>query len=256
MTIRLSERIPSDLPEDVRETLRKYVKEVTNVFGSALEGVILYGSAARGEFLEGRSNLNLVFLLGQHDLNLLQRYAKTHRRWVSGKLVVPLFLTANEIENSQKFFPLEYVEIQESHVLLVGHDPFSSLRIDRGNLAAQCGQEIMGNLMRLRQRFVEGAGKSEALAILLPLSLTTLLPSLRGQYRMRELQMPPSTDALLKDLPARFGIDATVLQEVWNLKRGVVTPGPVEMPRLFERYVACLQTLSEWSSHPSSAKQP
>jgi hypothetical protein len=251
MPIKLSERIPADLPDNVRETLRKYVKEAAGIFGDTLDGMILYGSAARGEFLTGRSNLNLIILLAQHDLTRLQRYANCHRRWSSERLVVPLFLTEPEIQISHKLFPLEYVEIKHDHVLLMGHDPFPSLLIDQGNLAMQCAREITSNLMRLRQRFVEGSGKSQALAILLPLSLTTLLPCLRGQYHLRGLPLPSSTDTLLSDVPLRFGFDATVLQEVWNLKKGIVTPGPIEMPRLYERYVASLQTLSDWSARQS-----
>ena len=247
MPIKLRERIPAELPDEVRETLRKYVKEVTGIFGDTLEGVILYGSAARGEFLTGRSNLNVILLLAQHDMTRLQRYAKSHRRWSPDRIVVPLFLTERDIRDSQTLFPLEYVEIKHHHALLMGHDPFPSLLIDQGNLAAQCAREIIGNLVRLRQRFVEGAGKSEALAILLPVSLTTLLPCLRGQYYLRGLPLPSSTDALLSDMSPRFGLDAFALQEVWNLKRGVVTPGPVEMPRLFERYAVALQTLSDWA---------
>ncbi|MGH7233026.1 MAG: hypothetical protein ACREJU_16955, partial [Nitrospiraceae bacterium] len=177
MPIKLSDRLPADLPDEVREALRTYLKEASGIFGETLEGVILYGSAARGEFFPGRSNLNLLFLVAQHDRALLQRYAKIHRRWSSEKVVVPLFHTEREIQASHTLFPLEYLEIQEHHVLLMGHDPFPALRVDRTYLAVQCGREIAGNLMRLRQRFVEGSGTSEALAILLPLSLTTLLPA-------------------------------------------------------------------------------
>jgi predicted nucleotidyltransferase len=39
------------LPEETQKLLRTYVKDVTKVYGSELEGIILYGSAVRGEFL-------------------------------------------------------------------------------------------------------------------------------------------------------------------------------------------------------------
>ena len=243
----LKERIPANLPEEVRETLQKYVREICTIFGDRLAGVILYGSAARGEFLPGRSNLNVLVLLVEHDLDLLRRYAKIHRRWSPEKLVVPLFLTERDIQTSHNLFPLEYIEIKEHHVLLSGHDPFPLLTIEIDHLAWQCHQDILGNLLRLRQRFVEGHGKPDALAMLLPLSLTTLLPGLRAHYRIRGIAVPPTTAALLDDLGARFGIDTTALMDVWNLKKGVMTPGPVEVPRLFERYVADLQALAEWA---------
>jgi predicted nucleotidyltransferase len=232
-----------DLPAEVRHTLRSYLKEVTALFGSALQGTILYGSAARGDFLPGRSNINLLLLLSQCEPSVLQQYAKVHRRWSKEGIVVPLFLGEAEVQTSANLFPLEYLEIKEQHVLLAGRDPFPTLHIDQRNLPWQCEQEIRGNLVRLRQRYVEAGGKQEALTILLPLSLTALLPCLRGLLRFMGSPVPKGAEALLKALPSSLGFDSTVFQEVLKLKQGQISPGPIETPRLFERYVASLQAL-------------
>jgi predicted nucleotidyltransferase len=241
----MSDGVLQDLPLDVRETLRSYLTDVTALFGPSLEAIILYGSAARGEYLPGRSNINLLLLLAKHDVGALQRYGKEHRRWSKERIVVPLFLTEEELRSSASLFALEYFEIKEQHVLLAGRDPFPSLAIDLRNLLGQCEQEIRGNLLRLRQRFVEGAGNSEAAAILLPLSLTALLPCLRGLFRLLKIPIPRMTEALLENLQAGLGVDPVTFQDVLYLKRGLISPGPLEMPRFFERYVSSLQTLIE-----------
>jgi hypothetical protein len=232
-----------ELPAEVRHTLRSYLKEVAALFGAALQGVILYGSAARGEFLPGRSNINLLLLLSQCEPSVLQQYARVHRRWNKEGIVVPLFLSEAELQTSASLFPLEYLEIKEQYVLLAGRDPFPTLHIDQRNLPWQCEQEIRGNLVRLRQRFVEGGGRQEALTILLPLSLTALLPCLRGLVLLLGSPVPKGAEALLKELPSSLGFDSAVLQEVWRLKQGQISLGPIETPRLFERYVSSLQTL-------------
>jgi len=237
------EGIPKHLPDEVRHRLRAYLAEVAAVFGPTLEAVILYGSAAGPDFLPERSNLNMLLLCATHDRARLADYAKRHARWGKEHIVVPLFLTPAELQASQACFPLEYVEIQERHVLLVGRDPFPTLHIDQRNLRVQCEQEIRGNLLRLRQRFVEGGGKQEAVLMLLPLSLTALLPCLRGLIRLRGLSVPGSTDALIDAVQSGLGLEPTVLRDLWNLKRGQISPGPLEVPRLFERYVGLLETL-------------
>lgn len=241
----MTEPLLPSLPLEVRRTLRAYVTDVSGIFGTVLEAVILYGSAVRGDFLPGRSNLNLLLLLTQHETGSLQRYAKAHRRWSKEHIVVPLFLTEAELRASLDLFPLEYTEIEEQHVLLMGRDPFVGLHLDLRHLRAQCEQEIHGNLVRLRQRFVEGGGKAEAAVILLPLSLTGLLPCLRGLFRALEIPVPRSADALLADLKSVLGVEPAAFQEVVHLKRGLRTPGPLEVPRLFERYVSALQALVE-----------
>ena len=241
----MSDGVLQDLPLDVRETLRSYLTDVMALFGPSLETVILYGSAARGEYLSGRSNINLLMLVAKHDIGALRRYGKEHRRWSKEHIVVPLFLTEEELRSSVALFPLEFLEIKEQHVLLAGRDPFPTLAIDVRNLLVQCEQEIRGNLLRLRQRFVEGAGKPETVEILLPLSFTALRPCLRGLFRLLKIPIPRMTEALLESLQPGLGVDPVTFQDVLHLKRGLISPGPLEMPRLFERYVSSLQTLIE-----------
>jgi len=51
-----------------------------------------------------------------------------------------------------------------------------------------------------------------------------------------------------------LGVDTTTFEEVLTLKRGKIGPGPMEMPRLFERYVAALQALIDKTSHGSGER--
>ena len=53
------------------------------------------------------------------------------------------------------------------------------------------------------------------------------------------------TEALLESLQPGLGVDPVTFQDVLFLKRGLISPGPLEMPRLFERYVSSLQSLIE-----------
>jgi len=239
-----------EVPETVRETLRPYLAQVQKLFGDTLEAVILYGSAAGGEYLPGKSNINLLILLAKQDTELLKQYAALHKRWQKEQIVVPLFLTQAELKSSLNLFPLEYLEIQEQHVLLAGRDPFPELRIDLKNLRTQCEQELRGNLLRLRQRFVEGRASTETITILLPLSFTALMPCLRGLLRAKKYSVERSSEEVLQAVEKEFGIDAAAFHDVLNLKRGIISPGPAEAPRLFERYAVTLQTLIEKLGRP------
>ena len=232
-----------DIPSEVQQLLQRYVKETTALFGAQLEGILLYGSAVRGEFLPGRSNINLLLMLSGYDRHGLQRYAKAHKRWSREQFVIPLFLTETDLTQPGTVFSLEYLEIQEQHRVLWGRDPFIGLHIDRTHLAYQVRQGLQGNLVRLRQRFVEGGGTEEAIAMLLPLSLTALLPCLRGLQRLAGQSPLFQSDALLAGIQSMTGLDLTGLNEVLHLKRGIISPGPVEVPRLFDRYAADLDAL-------------
>lgn len=238
-------RLFDGLPDESRQTLRAYVTEATERLGDAVEGIILYGSAVHGEFLPGRSNLNLLFVLKTCRPDVLQQYATMHRLWSKEQIVVPLFMTERELLRTAAVFPLEYLEMQAHHRLLAGRDPLIGLQIDPRHLAIQVEQGLQGNLIRLRQRYVEGGAAQEAATILLTLSITSLLPCLRGLQRLLTRPLTQPVDALLKDIESALTVDLAGLYDALHLKRGLITPGPAEVPRLFQRYVAGLEDLIE-----------
>ncbi len=240
----MSERVIEGLPDDQQELLTAYVKDVKALFAEQLEGVLLYGSAVRDEYLPGRSNLNLLLLVSSYDQMLLRGYSKIHKKWSKEQIVAPLFLTEEELRSSASVFPLEYLEIQEQHRVLGGRDPFVGFRVETAQVGAEVKQGLAGSVLRLRQRFIEGNATDEAALILLPLSVTSLLPLLRGIQRMQGRGVLYRSDALIKDVAEHLKLDLQGLQDALLLKRGQITPGPKEIPRLFDRYLQAMTTLA------------
>lgn len=238
-----SEWVIEGLPEESQEQLRGYVKDVRATYGDELDGILLYGSAVRGEFLPGRSNFNMVLLLKSYAGESLKKYSAVHRRWAKEQVVVPLFLTQRDLQAAALVFPLEYLEIQEQHRVLWGQDPFVGFKVDQRHLASQVLQSVRGNLLRMRQRYVEGGGSEDAITILLPLSVTALLPSLRGLQRVLGLPVLSQGEAVLSAVASHLGLDGAGLHDALLLKRGQISPGHKEVPRLFERYVESLSQL-------------
>ena len=231
------------MPQEIQHALRSYLIRLRTQVGPNIEAVILYGSLARGEYVEGRSNINLLLILKECSLEILQRCGYLHRRWGKEGIVAPLLMTKGGLQHSLELFPLEYFEIKDQHVLLEGRDPFPSIHINDRNLGVQCEQEIIGNLLRVRQRFIEGWGRSEAIQALLPISLTALIPCLRGLLRLLGHASNGDATAILDRLPDTIQFEPTVLQEVLNMKRGLSSPGTNQLPHLYERYHQTLQDL-------------
>jgi hypothetical protein len=231
------------LVEDIQKLLKSYVKDVVKTYGNELEGIILYGSAVRGEFLPGLSNLNVLLILSSYDLSVLKQYDSLHKRWSKEHVVVPLFLTTADLKSASTAFPLEYQDILDCHRLLWGQDPFVGLKVDSRYLAAEVVQGLRGNLFRLRQRLVEGRSTEEAITILLPLSITALLPVLRGLQRLLDRPVVAHGEPLLKDIESHLEVDLSGLRDALALKRGHISPGQKEIPRLMDRYLESLTRL-------------
>ena len=232
-----------DLPEDVRETLEKYLTQLKKDWHSDLEGILLFGSAVRGDFIAGRSNINILVVVRHLPIDLLQRAGRLHRQWGKHQIVAPLMMTEEELRGSCHLFPLEYLQIQDNYMLLAGRDPFAAWQIKDTQLGWQCEQELMANLFRLRQRFVEGEGRAEAIQALLILSITAVLPCLRGLLRVFGQPSKGRDEQILERLPQTLQFEATVLLETLHMKRGMNSPGKLEWPKLYERYLQNLQSL-------------
>jgi len=238
-----TERVIEGLPDDTQRLLRTYAKEVIGAFGEQLEGMLLYGSAVRGEFIPGRSNLNILLLVSAFDSAVLKQYSELHRRWSKEQIVVPLFLTEEELRMSAAVFPLEFLEIQEQHRVLGGRDPFIGFHVKTDRLREAVIQGFTSQLLRLRQRYVEGGGDNDATTILLSLSITSTVPLLRGIQRLLGRPALSPSEAVITDVAEQVKLDLQGLLDVWSIKRGQISPGPHEVPRLFDRYLQAAQLL-------------
>src|SRR4029077_2096426 len=80
----------------------------------------------------------------------------------------PLFLTHRQIQKSVDVFPIEWTEIQESHLLIEGHDVLGELQVPRTYLRLQCEQELRAKAIQLRKAYVLGARHPDRLQPRLP----------------------------------------------------------------------------------------
>ena len=147
----------SQLQEDTHAPLRGFLRSIKQHLAS--QAILVYGSAARGEFLQGYSNINVLIMLEHITQPVLQQWSGIHKQWAREKIVAPLFLTHKDLQQSSDVFPLEFLDIKERHILLEGRDPFPELHVNSTNLFSKCRQEVHGNLLRVRQCYVEGWGK-------------------------------------------------------------------------------------------------
>jgi hypothetical protein len=69
------------------------------------------------------------------------------------------------------------------------------------------------------------------------------MASLRGVQRVLGRPAFFHGDALIKDVESLLEIDCSGLREAWSLKRGQISPGKKEVPRLMERYLENLDRL-------------
>src|SRR5687767_14535457 len=112
-----------------RTRAEEYTRRLVGAYGDALVAVVLYGSAARGDYRAGVSDLNLLVILNSADAAVLRRGSALAQEWASAGNPPPLVLGEAEWRESADVFAIEYSDMRDAHVILHGASPFAGLDI-------------------------------------------------------------------------------------------------------------------------------
>jgi predicted nucleotidyltransferase len=197
-----------------------FAKELADLYGPEVRSIVLYGSAARAQYHEGVSDLNILVLLRGLDAATLRRGSRHARRWVEEGNPPPLLLTEDELARSLDIFAIEYSDIRDAHRVLHGDDPFAALRIQPEHLRLQCERELKGALIQLRERYLLSADEPDELDALLRRSVSTFLVLFRTVLRLTGETVPQDSEEVVRATAARVGFEPDPLLEILRARRG------------------------------------
>jgi len=229
-----------------RERADGFAGRLAELYGEDLVAVVLYGSAARGDYREGTSDLNLLVLLRRLDAATLRRGAAATREWVEGGDPPPLILSEQEWRSSADVFPIEYSDMRDAHVLLRGSDPFGGLEIRPADLRHQCEHELKGKQIQLRERYLMSADHPEEIGELLLRSISTFLTMFRTLLRLAGDRVPVGGTEVVDATARRIGFDPAPLHQVLRAKKEGGDFGPAASDPVAVGYLAAVQRSVEW----------
>ena len=199
---------------------RDFARDLTTTYGDELVSVVLYGSAARGEYREGVSDLNLLVLLRDTAAATLRRGSALARSWGAAKNPPPLVMSEREFRGSADVFPMELADIRDAHVVLYGADPFAGVEIRPADLRLQLERELKSAYIRLRTRYLTDAGDAARFEPLLLKSLSTFLVMFRTVLRLSGEDGTRDPEAVVRATAQRVGFDPAPLLEIVRARAG------------------------------------
>jgi hypothetical protein len=228
------------IPDKYKTILQNFTQSLKDIYHEELISLILYGSAVSGEFVNKRSNLNLLVVLKTADLEHLRKSSKPIRKF---KMINTLFLTGDYIASSVDIFPIEFLDMQENHLVIYGNDVLRDLHIDIRNLRFQCEQELKAKLIKLRQAYLMINGNTSALRNLLFISFTSILHILRNVLRLKGKTPPYLKPDILKELNSELKIDMAVWETILAAKNNQMKLSGREIEQLFVNLVKELEQI-------------
>lgn len=208
------------------EAAQRYAWGLEAIYDAELVSVVLYGSAARGEYRPGASDLNLLVLLREVTPEALRRGSDAAQAWVAEGNPPPLLMSLDEWRASADVFAIEMADIQDAHLVLAGADPFADVRIDPADLRLQCERELKGKKLQLRERYLLFAGSPEELGELLTRSFSTFLVLFRTVLRLTGDDPGGDPEAVVRKVAERVGFAPAPLLEVHRARSRGATLRP------------------------------
>ncbi len=231
------------IPKEPEEIFEEFTRDYQAVFEDDLKSIILYGSGARREYIPKKSDLNFLVVLTDAAMDRLSQAFPLIRKWRKRRVNIPLFLTEDYIASSLDSFPVEFLNLRDSHVLVSGRDVLKELSFDKKSIRLQCERELKGKLLLLREAYLDSEGKARGLGQVSSASLTAFLSLFRALLFLKGREIPTHNDDLISATAEEMGFDGTPFKEVERVREGKVKMSRDKLEELVERYLHAVREL-------------
>jgi len=201
------------------EKLAELVKKLQAAAGANLESVILYGSAARGDYRHEHSDLNVLCIVRSLAVDELSGLAPVVHWWSKEqKEPAPLFFTSAELRDSAGVFSIELLDMQKHHRVLFGADVISGIPVPRNLHRIQVERDFRTLVLRLRQHYLHASAEPAELARALAKSFSSVLTLLRHTLIALDQDPPAAVEEIFGRIAVLTGADAGAFQAVRDLR--------------------------------------
>ncbi|MBC8184524.1 hypothetical protein H8E88_25800 [candidate division KSB1 bacterium] len=234
----------SKIPKKPEQIFEQFSNDYKNAFGENLISIILYGSAAKGEYVYKKSDINFLIILNETGIGQLKKALPLIKRWQKRKVSTPLILTKEYIHSSLDSFPIEFLTMKQNHKVVFGEDIFAELKIKDKDLRLQCEREIRGKLLHLRESYLNTYGENRLIKQLLRLSVPTFTSIFSALLHLKKVEIPPSKKEIFKLTADEFDIDYPVFEKLIKLNENGIKLNKEQLNQLVEQYIQQIRQLT------------
>jgi len=217
--------------------LENYVKSLSELYGEDLISIILYGSAARDDYVAGVSNINILVVLEDAQIKEIKKARDISRQARNKFSIEPRFMSLETITIASDVLPIAFLDMQEQYSVLHGQDVLREITIERRYLKYQCESRLRFILMRMRNFYLFFSRDQKIMSARLVESFTYFLHLLKSIYRLQGDEPPIRQEEIVTRSAKRFNLDGNLMGKILDLKRKQRRFSREEVETLFEGYI-------------------
>jgi predicted nucleotidyltransferase len=142
----------------VQGKLDELVKALEKALAKNLVGVVVHGSAVRGGWRAGASDVDVVVVLGEGTQEALESIGPALELARFSARIEAMIVTKDEIPRSADCFPLLYSDLARTSATMYGENPFKALTVPDHHKRLRIEQELRELRIRMRRVATDNAG--------------------------------------------------------------------------------------------------
>ncbi len=195
-----------------------FIEDLRASHGANLVSVILYGSAAAGDFVPKQSDYNLLVALDEITPVELRNAHACMREWQKLGHPVPVYFTVSELQNASDVFPIEFHFMEIARKVLYGKDVLADIKISDEFLRHQTEYELRSKLIRLRRAYIPASTSVERLVDLMADSLSNFASIFRAVLLLHGFTPPATKHEILALTVQELNIAGTAFEAIFNIR--------------------------------------
>jgi hypothetical protein len=221
------------------------VDDLKATHGGNLASVVLYGSAAAGDFVAKASDYNLLIALKEISPRDLRAAQAPIREWQRMGHPLPVYFTVGELKTAADVFPIEFHQMEKARVVLYGIDPLENLKISDEYLRHQTEYELRSKLIQLRRLYIPASTSLEKLKSLMSESLASFAALFRAVLILHGIEPPVAKREVVQVTAKNLKIDGEPFERIFEIRGndGAVALDEVSANRLFSDYMKQIESV-------------
>ncbi len=207
----------------MRHYFEAFIDDLRSTHGSNLAAVILYGSAAAGDFVPNRSDYNILVALEKIGPEDLRKSHACVREWARLGNPVPVYFTVSELQNAADVFPIEFHQMTVARKVLFGKDVLAGLEISDKFLRHQAEFELRSKLLQLRRQYIPASASVDGLKALMAESLASFAVLFGAMLILRGIEPPATKHEIVALTAEHLGIDGRPFEKIFNIRENNFT---------------------------------
>lgn len=216
-----------------------FIDDLKATHGKNLASVILYGSAAVGDFVPQASDYNLLVALHEIRPKDLRDAHACMREWQRLGHPVPVYFTVAELKEAGDVFPIEFHQMERARKVLYGEDVLADVKISDAFLRHQTEYELRSKLLQLRRLYIPASVSAERLGNLMTESLVSFTALFRAVLLIHGIELPITKNAIIEATVKHLHVNSEPFEKIMAIRKNKAsnTLNDVSANQLFASYM-------------------